>query len=294
MKTKAQIGLKLSDCKTIKDLRKTLNRIEKAGYNFVEFHVDMFPFILGGNLCYDWLNLVKKEFLLHKLNYSAHIGRALDLRSENIDLHYSLFKSSIDVASFLNASPLVVHFENKSDNNLKELQFKEYLKKGCFYAQKKNVLICLENIEIEIIEPVIKVISEINHDNLKMTFDTGHAYLASKYYNFDFLKTLETCLPYIAHVHLNDNFGIFEESRINNRVLYDSLEEGMRRELAMGDIHLPPFFAQVPFNEIFLLLKNYRGKYLCEYYTNSYIPFERSLCEKVRIAIESNWEKYES
>ncbi len=291
MINKVQIGIKLSDCKTIESLRNTLNRIEKAGFDFTEFHVDLFPSIIGGNVCYQWVELVKAELLLHKLQYSAHIGRALDLRSDDIDLHYSLFKASIDVASILGATPLVVHFDSKSNMVEKELQFKKYLEKGVLYAEKKNVLICLENIEIERVMPVLDVVKELNLENLKMTFDTGHAYLASKYYNFNYLETLEACLPYIGHVHLNDNLGIFENTRITNRLYYDSLEEGMRRELAMGDIHLPPFFGQVPFDDIFRLLKNYRGKYLCEYYTNSYIPFENQIYNRVKKAIESNWGK---
>ncbi len=283
-----QIGLKLSNCKTIDDIRSRLSRIEKSGFDFAEFHLDMFPFIIGGNICYQWVDLIKEELLLHNLNYSAHIGRALDLRANNIDLHYSLFKAAIDVASILNASPLVVHYENKSKKDLKEKQFKKFLKKGCLYAAKKNVLICLENIEVERIKPVIDVVSTINIDNLKMTLDTGHAYLASKYFKFNFLEEIQRSLPYIAHIHLNDNLGIYEESRISNRLYYDTLEEGMRRELAMGDIHLPPFYGQIPFNEIFSLLFNYKGKYLCEYNADLYIPFEKKIYQKVKKSIEYN------
>jgi len=282
---KIDIGIKLSHCNTIEALSTTLNRIEKAGFDFTEFHVDMFPFIIGGTLNKSWILLIKEELEKHSLKYSAHIGRALDLRAEDIDLHYSLFKASIDVASILGATPLVVHFENKSRDSLKEQQFKEYLKKGCLYAAEKNVLICLENIEVERVEPVVELISSLNLDNLKMTFDTGHAFLASKYYHFDFFKALKRALPYIGHVHLNDNTGKFEESRIFNRIEYDTLEEGVRRELGLGDIHLPPFWGNVPFKEIFSILKDYKGKFLCEYKTNSFIPFEKKIQEEVRLAI---------
>lgn len=205
--------------------------------------------------------------------------------NDNINLHYALFKSSIDVSSILGANPLVVHFENKSRDSLKEKQFKEYLKKGCLYAAEKNVLICLENIEVERVEPVVDLISSLNLANLKMTFDTGHAFLASRYYHFDFFEALKSSLPYLGHIHLNDNTGKFEESRIFNRVKYDIMEEGVRRELGLGDIHLPPFLGEVPFKEIFPLLKDYNGKFLCEYQTNSFVPFEKNINEKVRRAI---------
>ena len=280
-----EIGIKLPDCKTIEVLNETLSRIEKDGFDFTEFHVDMFPLIIGGTVSESWTLLLKEEFKKHKLDYTAHIGRALDLRADNIKLHYSLFKSSIDVASILDVKTLVVHFECNSSDDQKEKQFKDYLKKGCLYAAEKNVIICLENIEVERIEPVVEIIAALNLKNLRMTLDTGHAFLASKYYHFDLMKALESTISYIAHIHLNDNTGVFEESRITNRAYYDGLEEGMRRELGMGDIHVPPFFGKVPFDEIFSLLKNYRGKFLCEYNSSSFIPLDRSICENVRAAI---------
>ena len=115
------------------------------------------------------------------------------------------------------------------------------------------MLLVIENIEVELIEPVIELVAEVNSPNLRLAFDTGHAFLASKYFKFDFIDAFKKTLPYLAHLHLSDNTGNFEDLRITDRAKYDALPMGYRIEYGRGDIHLPPYFGEIPYNELFSL-----------------------------------------
>ena len=50
---------------------------------------------------------------------------------------------------------------------------------------------------------------------------------------------------------------------------------------------MPPFWGAIPFAEVFALLKDYRGLFVCEYAAQDFIPFNRSVQEKVRQAIRT-------
>ncbi|OHD68143.1 MAG: hypothetical protein A2177_03400 [Spirochaetes bacterium RBG_13_68_11] len=145
--------------------------------------------------------------------------------------------------------------------------------------------LCIENIEVELVDPVVRFVRLVDRPNFWMNFDTGHAFLASRYFHFDFLESLRTSLPVLGHVHLNDNTGVFEELRITDRPRYDHLSMGYRRTFGRGDIHIPPFWGAIPFAEVFGLLKDYRGLFVCEYAAQDFIPFNRSVQEKVRSAV---------
>ncbi len=57
---------------------------------------------------------------------------------------------------------------------------------------------------------------------------------------------------------------------------------GWRREFGKGDIHLPPFYGDIPFDEIFTILSGYDGFYVCEYTYGDFTPLNRSIQETVR------------
>jgi sugar phosphate isomerase/epimerase len=88
--------------------------------------------------------------------------------------------------------------------------------------------------------------------------------------------------PFLGHMHLNDNTGTFEELRITNRSIYDSLPMSYRREFGRGDIHLPPYFGEVPFEEVFARTPHYEGKFICEYTSGDFMPLNTGIQKNVR------------
>ena len=277
------IGINLPACQSLEQLSHKLETFKNNGFDAVEINLESFPLIIEGEICTKWVTVLKKELEKHPLLYSAHIGRGLDLRNtKDHKLHMKVLRSSIKICRELKCDLLVLHYEVMSQDHRAEKQFFEAHKTAAEYAGELGIKLCVENIEVENVEPVIELVDKLNLDNVKMTFDTGHAFLASKYFNFDFIEAVKKMAPYLGHVHLSDNTGRFEELRITNRSVYDVMPMGWRREFGRGDIHLPPYYGKIPYDDIFRLLKNYRGKYICEYTSESFLPFNREIQENVR------------
>jgi len=284
------IGINLPNKTSFGNLDETLRQIKGDGFDAVEINIETYPLIIGGEICHDWLDLLKRTLRKHDLTYTAHIGRGLDLRSlGDHAFHTNVLNASLQICNELNMKVLVLHYEVKSQNQGAEKQFVEAHRKAASLAAELGVVICVENIEVELVEPVVELAREIDHPNLRLNLDTGHAFLASRYYQFDFLKAVQMMAPYLGHVHLNDNTGTFEPLRITNRAVYDGLPMGYRREFGRGDIHLPPFYGKLPFNEVFSRIPStYSGMFICEYMSEDFGPLNKKIQEQVRLAIEGS------
>ena len=269
---------------------KKLEAFRENGFDAVEVSLDSFPLIIDGKPCNAWIDYSKGMLSEFPFSYSAHIGRGLNLRDTgNLEKHMEVLTTSIDICSRLSFSPLVLHYELKSRDRKVERDFLQAHREAADYAAKHGITIVVENIEVELVDPVIDFVAEVDSPNLRLAFDTGHAFLASRYFHFDFLESFRKGLPFLVHIHLSDNTGNFEELRITDRWAYDSLPMGMRFEYGRGDIHLPPFFGKVPYNELFDMLfstyPQWEGMFVCEYYSDMFLPFNREVQEKVRRSI---------
>jgi len=268
------------------ETRHYLSAFSQAGFNAVEVCLDTYPLIIDGEPCRKWIDFLHRLLDEFPLKYSSHIGRGLDLRDlRNKDKHRAVLKTSIDIASELGMSPLVLHYEVQTRDSEIESYFLQAHKDAAAYAEQKGVMIVVENIEVELVEPVIELVDRVASGNLKLAFDTGHAFLASHYFKFDYLETFKKTLPYLAHLHLSDNTGIFEELRVTDRPKYDSLPMGYRYEYGRGDIHVPPYFGKIPYDELFALTRDFSGFYICEYYVERFIPFLADVQQSVRDGI---------
>ncbi len=263
--------------------RKRLSAFQQDGFDAIEVSLDSFPLIIDGEPCEHWiryLHTLLKEF---PFRYSAHIGRGLDLRDlPRIAKHRAVLRHSIDICARLQMSPLVLHYEVQSRNLEVEKAFLEEHRKAARYAGDKGVLLVVENIEVEWVDPVIELVSSVDSSSLRLAFDTGHAFLASHYFKFDFLESFKKAFPYLGHFHLSDNTGVFEELRITDRPTYDALPMGWRYEYGRGDIHLPPYWGKIPYDELFRMASDYQGMFVCEYYSERFLPFNGAIQKNVR------------
>jgi sugar phosphate isomerase/epimerase len=267
-------------------IRQKLSSLAEAGYDCVEIPLGMLPLVIGGEMQPEVIGFLKPILTEFDFRYSAHIGSGLDLRDiENADIQRRVLQGSIEACGRLELSPLVLHFEFATKDLEIERRFVELHIEAAERASECGVELCIENIEVERIDPVIAFLKRTNHPNLRMAFDTGHAYLSAGYFHFDFLEALKECLPFISHVHVSDNTGTFEELRITDRLAYDALSKTRRFAFGRGDIHLPPYWGKIPFDEVFRTLRDFRGTFVCEYYSEHFIPFNRGIQERVRQAI---------
>jgi sugar phosphate isomerase/epimerase len=94
-----------------------------------------------------------------------------------------------------------------------------------------------------------------------MTVDFGHAYLTSRYFGDDFLGNIEAAKPYLRHIHIHDNLGIFDTARLKWQ--QKSLKQ--RLPFGKGDLHLPIGWGEIPFKDVFKILgDDYSGIYMLE------------------------------
>lgn len=287
------IGINLPNNGSIADpeaARRSLAAFVADGFDAVEVCLETFPLIIDGEICEPWFERVKRLLGEFPLKYSAHIGRGLDLRDlRRKDKHKAVLGDSIDICARLGLSPLVLHYEVQSRNQEAEKYFLQAHREAADYAGEKGVFIVVENIEVELVKPVVDLVAAVDSPALRLAFDTGHAFLASHYFGFDFMEAFKSTLPYLAHLHLSDNTGTFEELRITDRPTYDSLPMGYRFEYGRGDIHIPPYFGKIPFDDIFALLGDYSGMYLCEYYAERFLPLNGDVQRKVRRKVQESF-----
>ena len=278
------VGINLPDgASTPQALEAALDRIVGDGFETVELGLDLFPLIIGGEVMKPYVEWMGERLRRHPLRRSAHIGRNVDLRAaENQDLQMKVLLASIDICAKLSMSPLTLHFEVESGSIETEERFYEGHRRAAYYAAERGVRLCIENIEVERVEPVVRMVRELRSSGLGMTFDFGHAFLASRYFGFDFIESIREALPFIEHLHMSGNTGVFEILRLSNRPVYDSLPLGYRMAFGRGDIHAPPLWGTIPYDRIFPLFAEYEGVYLCEYYSDLFLPFNRGIQEEVR------------
>jgi sugar phosphate isomerase/epimerase len=269
------------------DFEKTLAKVVEAGYNSAEINLQILPFIIAGKICEEAVKYAKCIMDKFDLKYTAHIAEGLDIRSKaDFDSQKNVLFRSIDLASMLGIDRIVVHFEEKSKIEAIEQRFYDTYVEAADYAEEKNVILCMENIEVENYKHVLKMVKDINHKNFGFTLDTGHLYLACKYFGYNFYDALNECIPCITHIHLNDNSGKFMELRLTDFNEYKKVSMRYRTINGLGDIHVPPYFGEIPFDLIIdMLLKHKRDSDLvmvCEYERETFAPFEKMVSKRIK------------
>ncbi len=284
-----RFGINCDSGKINGDLKKLdieLSSFAKMGFDYVEIPVHGVDCILNGALNISQVKKVKKILGRYDFKYSVHSPDAMNLMSRtDEEMHIKVFKATIDFAEEIGASTIVYHsskvfFDEDSLNNYyyKKYGFKSNaelfelikteeivtLRNLGEYAKDKNVTIAIENIWADNLikeycygvlpEDLVNHIRRIDNDNVKITFDLGHAYLTSKSHGYDILEAVKLVKPWLNHVHIHDNFG-----------RYDLPSNNLRRlPFGLGDIHLPLGWGEIPLEEIFKLLDSYDGVYLLE------------------------------
>ncbi len=89
-------------------------------------------------------------------------------------------------------------------------------------------------------EQLAQQVEAIDHPAVGVCLDFGHLYIAARWFGFDFLDGVARLAPLVNHFHLHDNFGA------------PGLPGPVgSAELGRGDLHLPPGWGTIPFDEIF-------------------------------------------
>lgn len=284
-----KIGINLPSSTNLTSLEAELDRIERDGFDACEINLSAVPLIIGGEVRKQTADYVKGILDRHDLQYTAHASYGLDLRNlEEHEMQRAVLFSSIDVCAVLGLDLLNLHYEMQSDDVAREEAFFQAHLAAAEYASKKGVQLSIENIEVEYVYKTADFVRAVNHSNLGMTLDLGHLFLSANYFGYDFMSAVDDCAPLMRHLHINDNTGDFEPLRLTDFAIYNTLDRGYRFAFGRGDIHVPPFWGKAPLGEALSIIKKsgYSGIWMCEYYNQSFQPFNRSVQERVRSEIE--------
>ncbi len=258
----------------------------RLGYAAAEISMDGTGLIFGGRLHTGMLRDALSTFGHHDFWYSVHSPSSLDLRDRaNRDVQLGLARSTLRFTRDLGGRVLVIHFERQSPDPRDETAFTEAILR--LSDEAGDVLLGIENIEVERIEPVIECVSRVNRPNVAMTLDVGHAYLAAAYFGFDFLEAIERARPLVRHVHVNDNFGRYDPLRLENFTLYRTQTPADTFPLGKGDLHLPVGWASIPLDRVCAALRGYEGTLVHEYRAHLFLPYAEAAYAAARRLVET-------
>ncbi len=242
----------------------------RVGYEAVEISMDGTGLIFGGRPHPRMLRQALDEFSRHDFVYSVHSPSTLDLRDRaNREIQLALARATLAFCREVGGQVLVIHFESQSRDPEDEAAFEDAILR--LSDEAGSVLLGIENIEVERLEPVIECVGRINRPNVAMTLDIGHAYLAAAQFHFDFFGAVRKALPLVRHVHVNDNFGRYNSLRLENFTLYRTQTPADTFPLGKGDLHLPVGWGAIPLEQVFDLSRGYRGLVIHEYRYNLFL-----------------------
>ena len=243
--------------------------------------------------CSNWLNLMDaEEFELHKSIFQASIDFAGEIGAEILVYHSGRVELGDEYLGHAAFTRELLSLPDQAFILERKKVERETLAELADYAQERGVTICVENADPRVdeealwelarrvrvkgvdifyriapggdiaiynyggvIERLVEQVKGVGKENVGITFDFGHAYIASHFYGFDFLASIELAKPLIKHVHVHDNF---------------SRPAGVeRRQIALiaqgkGDLHMPVGWGAIPYREVFSRLKGYDGVVLLE------------------------------
>jgi sugar phosphate isomerase/epimerase len=236
----------------------------RLGYTAVEISMDGTGLMFGGRPHPGMLREALAAFAKHDFRYSVHSPSSLDLRDRaNREIQVALARSTLEFTKQVGGRVLVLHFEQRSKDPNDEAAFEDAIRG--LSDEAGDVLLGVENIEVERMEPLVACVRRLNRPNVVMTLDVGHAHLAAAYFRFDFLEAIRSTIPYVRHVHVNDNFGRYDPLRLENFTLYRTQTPADNFPLGKGDLHFPVGWGGIPLEQVFGVLRGYGGAVIHEY-----------------------------
>jgi len=254
----------------LKAFEEDLKFAQEVGFDYMEIPPHGLDVIVGGKINYKRLEKIKEIMKKYNLKYNVHAPDLLNLMDEKYEsIQKEVFYSVLEFTKEINGELIVYHAGRiygeviKDKELLERLKEKERenLKEIADEAKKLGIIISVENSNVDLgiisgeyysygvyIDELIEQVEKINRQNVGITIDLGHGYIASKYFGYEFESTIKRAEKYINNFHLHDNFGIANE--IDNRIPY------MYKVIyGLDDLHLPLGWGRIPFEKIFSIVR---------------------------------------
>ena len=178
------------------------------------------------------------ERVLHLPHGKKYSLCDLDVYQDNLQI----MKDAADYANQFSVKKLTLHLgwynpELNRDDIVSHVV--KVLKELCEYVKKYNMFIMIENMpgagEMGYgPEEILHIIEEVNSDNLKFIFDTGHAHV-SEYEDTTYLYLLK---DYLMHIHYNDNDSTADKhQRIGSGTIDFNKHFDVLNEIKYNELH---------------------------------------------------------
>lgn len=252
-------------------VRENLAAIAAVGFTHVELGSRNLSVAINGRPQTDRLARLKAALDGLPLGFTLHGSEVASSRGGNLfDItspsQRQIFASDLELTGAIGGSVLVYHAGTLRDPHGDDKAFQQgllheraALKEYGDRAAELGVTIAVENRD-----PVSRYIdrraygfdllrladqvSAVDHPNVKICFDTGHAFLSYAWLGKGvdgYLADIREIAPLIGHLHVTDNFGQVQ--------LDQSRDAGENLIAGDGDLHLLPGWGAIPFDEIFAI-----------------------------------------
>ena len=264
--------------------------VKRYRYTAIEISIGYLELIFKGGLNPLRLQIAKKLFLNCGLVISVHQPAVLDLRSRaNGDMHIAVAKACLDFAEHIDSGVFVVHYTKESPSIKDEEIFIDRIRRLADYAEPKGITIAIENIETGPAEAVAEIVDRLSLKNVGMAYDLPHDWLAARRFDYDFLESAHKVAPYVKHIHLHDNFGIYAELRLKDFMLYKTVPFSEWLPMGEGDLHLPIGWGNIPFDQAIDRISPYTGMVITEYHLDKFSLEHRDIAQTLAQKANMLW-----
>ena len=275
------MGSRLGGPRWADQLDTELRRLEELGFRAVEIHPESVEAIRNGRLDEKTAKKAADVFGAHDLSISVHVPGMVNLMHQtDATGHLDVLRASLQFAEAIGAEVFVYHPGRYVDEEELELgvpgipaerqpqALQDEVATLRELAQEfKNTTIAMENAcpyrgdrpycysgHIDLLKEQVQL---IDMDNVRITLDLGHLYVASKAYEFDCVEAVRSIGPLIAHTHVHDNYGRL-------KYFFQRYEKGLV-SFGMGDAHMSIGRGEIPIKDILAAYADtYRGMYMIE------------------------------
>ncbi len=239
----------------LSDLDSVLGKIEATGATHCELNLARYGLIVGGRVLTDKVERMRRICSRRRLIFTGHGALAVNFMDRaNLALHRRSFLAMLEVCGALDIKILVHHTGIVPAAGTTEIEAAHALERETLRdmgdeAARRSVRIGVETVFVETAsrytaDPfrLADEIESIGHPNVMGTLDISHCYIMTTFRQLDFRAAIRRFAEVANHVHIHDSFGMPQSLKGY------SWSEDMA--FGMGDLHLPPGWGDIPWDDI--------------------------------------------
>lgn len=261
------IGQSSGSADTLEKLAGELDRLERAGIDYVELMPDRYWVLTGGAVNHGRLALLRHVLNDRALRYTMHAPFALNLFDHrHPGLQREMFTACVETAAELGAEVIVYHSGRREPGGAPDMTLDQLLEHERAMLHEMGDLAAASGVRIAVenmtptserkagmpdlvpygadLRVLADQIARVSHPNVGICLDFGHAWLFERPRGGSIVEAALAAAPYVNHFHIHDNFG-----RPDSHPHYAAHPD--LRAIGEADLHMPIGWGTIPLTEIF-------------------------------------------